>query len=118
MSDKNINWNLQRTTLWKSKVLAEAEKSLNEKEKNAFHTDSKLVHSLPLKSASTKTLGTSSQNFSEFFNETFTYDNKLYPILNHSSVGKDHSNQTNPNLTPLYKKINFQIKGSSSLEYL
>ena len=70
MSNKNINLNLQRTTRSKSKVLAEAEKLSNEKEKDVFSTISKLVHSPPLKPASTETLGTCYQNFSEIFYET------------------------------------------------
>ena len=70
MSDKNINSDPQKTTRSKWKVLAEAVKLLKEKEKEAFDTISKLVHSPPLKPVSTATLETSSQNFLEFFNET------------------------------------------------
>ena len=44
--------------------------------------------------------------------------NNQYPILNLPSVGKDHSNQTNPNLTPSYNKINFQIQSFPTLDYL
>ena len=77
MSDKNINLNLQRTTRSKSKVLAEAEKLSKEKEKDAFSTISKLIHSLPLKPASTETLGTSNQNFSDIFYETLTNESNL-----------------------------------------
>ena len=116
MSDKNINLNLQRTTRSKSKVLAEAENL--SKEKDAFSTISKLVYSPPLKPASTETLGTSNKNFSEIFYETLTNDNNQDPILNLPSIGNDHPNKINLNLTPSHKKINFQIKGSPSLEYL
>ena len=116
MSDKNINLNFQRTTRSKSKVLADAEKL--SKEKDAFSTIWKLVHSPPLKPASTETLGTSNHNFSEIFYETLTNDNNQDPILNLRSVGNDHLNKINPNLTPSHKKINFQIIGSPSLEYL
>ena len=116
MSDKNINLNMQRTTRSKSKVLAEVEKL--SKEKDAFSTISKLVHSLPLKPASTETLGTSNQNFSEIFYETLANDNNQDRILNLPSVANDHSNKINLNLTPSHKKINLQFKGSPSLEYL
>ena len=107
MSDKNINLNLLRTTRSKSMVLAEYEKLSKEKEKDAFSTISKLVHGPPLKPASTETLGTSNQNFSEIFHETLTNDNNQDPILNLPSVGNDHLNEINPNLTPSHKKINF-----------
>ena len=118
MSDKNINLNLQRTTRSKSKVLSEAEKLSKENEKDAFSTISKLVHSPPLKPASTETLGTKNQNFSEIFYETLTNDNNQDPILNLPSIGNDYPNKINPNQTPSNKKINFQIKGSPSLEFL
>ena len=36
-----------------------------------------------------------------------TNDNNQDPILNLPSVGNDHLNKINPNLTPSYKKINF-----------
>ena len=57
------------------------------------------------------------QHFSKLFNETLTYDNNQFLIINLESVEKDHLSQTNSIHTSSQKKINFQFE-SSPLKYL